>query len=450
MAYLYNLFGINRAILYVILGRGGAVASGAITLFLISQYLTPQEQGYYFSFLSVIAFQVVLELGLGAILTQFVSHEMSKLEIINGNIYGEYRAKHRLFSIIRLALKWYSIVGFIVLLILIPVGITFFKESSSAGDNTTYIFIPWCLLVLSSIMSLIVNALLSIGDGLGYVEKIAKMRVYQSVAAGIISAIVLIGGFGLYAVLSTSISIVLIGGLWVIKNIFSVIHNAFKDIDLNEKVSWINEIFPMQWRIALSWFSGYFIFQIMNPISFKYYGAIFSGKFGMAMAILNLMVALSLAWITTKVPDFGRKIASNDKTVYHDYSKTFLQSLGFFILFSLLATFFIWLISYFELELANRVLSADLFAVLSLAMLANHIVACQATFVRSHKVERYTLLSLITALMISLGMYLTCNYLPSNYIIYSYALISWVVYVPGSYIIFRRFIKNNKYMDYEK
>lgn len=449
MNSIFGFFGINRAILYVILGRGGTVASGVITLFLISQYLSPLEQGYYFSFLSIIAFQVVLELGLGAILTQFVSHEMSKLNIVDGYIYGDSRAKHRLYSIIRLAVKWYSIVGLSVFLILVPAGFIFFKEPSSINENTANIFLPWCLLVLSSAMSLIVNALLSIGDGLGYVEKIAKMRAYQAISAGVIASVALIGGLGLYAVLSTSISIVFIGGLWIIKNIFSLIKDAFEDIDLNERVSWVNEIFPMQWRIALSWFSGYFIFQMMNPISFKYYGAVFSGKFGMAMAILNLMVALALAWITTKVPDFGRKIASNDKSVYHDYSKTFLQSMSFFILFCVLATFFIWFISFLELDISKRILPADLFSILCLAMLANYIVACQATFVRAHKVERYTSLSLITALMMSLGMYFTCKYLPSKYLIYSYAIISWFIYVPGSYIIFLRFIKKNQYIGYK-
>lgn len=34
------------------------------------------------------------------------------------------------------------------------------------------------------------------------------------------------------------------------------------------RVSWKTEIWPLQWRIALSWLSGYFIFQLFTPILF--------------------------------------------------------------------------------------------------------------------------------------------------------------------------------------
>jgi len=34
------------------------------------------------------------------------------------------------------------------------------------------------------------------------------------------------------------------------------------------EVDYKNEIFPLQWRIGLSWISGYFIFQLINPLLF--------------------------------------------------------------------------------------------------------------------------------------------------------------------------------------
>jgi hypothetical protein len=53
--YLYkiaNLFGIDRAIAYTIIGKGFQVLAGPITIILIAQFLSPEEQGFYYTFAS--------------------------------------------------------------------------------------------------------------------------------------------------------------------------------------------------------------------------------------------------------------------------------------------------------------------------------------------------------------------------------------------------------------
>jgi O-antigen/teichoic acid export membrane protein len=53
---------------------------GLISIFFIASYLTKQEQGYYYTFGSILAIQVFFELGLSGIITQFVAHEFASLK----------------------------------------------------------------------------------------------------------------------------------------------------------------------------------------------------------------------------------------------------------------------------------------------------------------------------------------------------------------------------------
>ena len=46
-----------------------------------------------------------------------------------------------------------------------------------------------------------------------------------------------------------------------------------------EKISWRKEVFPMQWKIALSFMSGYFVFQLFTPVLFHYQGAEVASQF---------------------------------------------------------------------------------------------------------------------------------------------------------------------------
>ena len=445
MKKIFLFFGIDKSISYVLLGRGCTVLSGVATLFFIAKYLSPELQGYYFSFLSIIAFQVVFELGLGAVLTQFVSHEMSQVKIKDGELVGNVKSLNRVYSVIRLAIVWYSVVGIVILSVLIPGGLYFFLSSHN-HVNINQVAIPWVLLVFTSACSLIINALLSIADGLGYIENVARMRFHQALFSGFFASLLLISYCGLYTVLATSVSTIIIGGVWIGKNLLPLVSKSLHHKNRQFSISWQHEILPMQWRIALSWFCGYFIFQVINPLSFKYYGASFTGRLGMAMTVLNMMVSLALAWITTKVPKFGRKISIDDKSVYQDYVKTFNQSVFFFLFMVLSTTLIIWGFNFFKIDLSQRIISTKLYFVLCLSMLANHIVACQASFIRSHKIELYTPLSVVTAIILTLSIFVVCNNFASDYLIYIYALVSWAVYVPGSYYLFNGFIRKMQYV----
>ena len=76
---LLRWFDVDRAIAYALLSKVWLLFAGPITLYLISLYLTPEMQGFYYTFLSLVALQVFIELGFYVVITQFASHEWAHL-----------------------------------------------------------------------------------------------------------------------------------------------------------------------------------------------------------------------------------------------------------------------------------------------------------------------------------------------------------------------------------
>ncbi|MBT6902530.1 MAG: hypothetical protein HOA32_16150, partial [Nitrospina sp.] len=72
---------VDRAVAFAILVKVWSLFAGPVTLYLISIYLSPEIQGFYYTFLSLIALQSFVELGFYIVITQFASHEWASLEL---------------------------------------------------------------------------------------------------------------------------------------------------------------------------------------------------------------------------------------------------------------------------------------------------------------------------------------------------------------------------------
>ena len=73
--------GLDRAVIFTVLARAWTSGSGLITVFLIARFLSPAEQGYYYTYTSLIALQMVFELGFSLVVMQLASHERAHLSI---------------------------------------------------------------------------------------------------------------------------------------------------------------------------------------------------------------------------------------------------------------------------------------------------------------------------------------------------------------------------------
>ncbi|WP_323973320.1 MATE family efflux transporter [Aeromonas hydrophila] len=433
-SFLFRL-GIDKSILYVIMNRGWGVISGVVTLWLITHYLSLELQGYYYTFASILALQIIFELGLGTVLVQFTSHEMPGLKFIEGRLSGSQIRLERLLSLIRFSIKWYSAIAIAIVLFIIPIGIVFFSEKGdflSAKFSAQWV-VPWVSLVIFSALSLWITPILSIAEGCGFVARIAKLRLIQTSISSVLTWTALLSGFGLYATAASSFALFFVGIVWIKFYFYKVIKQAFTvSVNPENSISWKNEILPLQWRIGMSWLCGYFIFNMFNPIAFKFYGAEFAGKLGMSITIVNLMLSLSLSWIMTKAPLFGNYIAQDKKDELNSlYEKTFKQSVVFLSLVIAVANTILFILNKIGIPIVDRLLPPVYFMLLCLTAIGNHIVACQATYVRAHKVEKYLPNAVISAISMSVGLAVVVLLkLPAEYIVVSYFIAIWFICTP--------------------
>ncbi len=134
---------IDRAVFFGLLSRVWGLITGPVTALLIATKFTPEVQGYFYTFGTILALQVFVELGLGAVVQQFASHEWAKLDLDkSGNIVGDSDSLSRLISIARVASRWYLYGSIVVSIGLSIGGYVFFYSPHMPEVNW---FAPWLL-----------------------------------------------------------------------------------------------------------------------------------------------------------------------------------------------------------------------------------------------------------------------------------------------------------------
>lgn len=410
--YLKKIFiqklGIDKAIFYTILGKGLQMSTATFTVLFIAKYLSPNEQGYYYTFGSIVAIQVFFELGLTGIITQFVAHEASHLKFDKDTITGETIYKSRLASLLKICSKWYSIISIGLLLVLISVGFIFFIYFNSSNINVNWEG-PWITLTLGTIMNFLITPIIAIIEGLGKVKEIAKFRMVQQIIQPIILWGGLYYGLDLYVLgIDVICRVLLIAYLIRISSIYSTLTLIWRE-KIIDTISYKNEILPYQWRIAVSWISGYFIFQLFNPVLFATEGPIIAGQMGMTMQALNALQALTLAWINTRSPQLAGFIALKKYEELDTlFNKTFKQVviLGFVILILFVTTINIvqyFNIAFFNISIGNRFLPTLPMILMAWSVFTMFPVNCWAIYLRSHKKEPLMINSMVMGILCCLS-----------------------------------------------
>jgi hypothetical protein len=143
---LLDRLAIDRAIVFGVSAKLWQATASLVTVAVIAVYLTPQTQGYYYTFLNLMALQVFAELGLGNVVVNFASHEWAKLSLgEDKRIMGPHEALERLVSLGRFAVRWYFTAGILVFVGVGAAGRLFF---ASSHDPTVHWELPWALFCL--------------------------------------------------------------------------------------------------------------------------------------------------------------------------------------------------------------------------------------------------------------------------------------------------------------
>lgn len=400
LANLKHIFGLNRAIGFTVMARGWSTVAGVVTVLLIGRYLTAAEQGYYYTFSSLVALQIIFELGLSFVILQLAAHECAHLTVASdGGITGNPVAHSRLASILQKAVRWYSCGAVLLVCTLLPIGFRFFGAHSSPGAAAIHWRGPWILAVLATTVTFQLDPIFSFIEGSGRVPQVARMRFTQAVLGSLLAWGALGIHHGLFAPSMTIVGQAIAGILFLVHQRRLLLPLLGHSTRTNF-VSWRREIWPFQWRISISWLSGYFIFQLFNPVLFAARGPAEAGRMGMSLSIASTLSAVALAWMNTKAAPFGTLVARREfDTLDRLFFRTLVQSL---VLLSFGATALVFGLWYFERALpvyAGRVLPVFVFGVLMATVLCNHVVFCEAIYLRAHKREPFLPVSVAVGIL---------------------------------------------------
>ena len=398
---LHTRLGLDGAIAYTFLARVMGIVGSTGTVLLIAHSLSSVEQGFYYTLLSLVSLQLVFELGFSFVLQQMAAHECVHLELReDGSIRGDKLAHARLASILQITVQWYTLAAVVMVVVLAPLGFLFFEAHK--GDPIHW-QAPWLFAVIASAVGLWATPLYSILEGCGEVRAVAAMRLRQSLAAALMAWSALLLHQGMYAP-----ALVIVGqtgmGLLFVAMRRRLMMGLLGHSSGEGRVHWMREIWPFQWRIAVSWLCTYFTAQVFVPILFWRRGAIEAGQMGMSLSITGYMIVLVLAWTSTKATPFGRLIARRE---YDVLDKLFQRTLGqSLIVFALIATIAISAIAALAIvapSLSHRMVPLKVFVLMVIAACANCVVQSLATLLRAFKSEPFLVQSLLVAAL-TLGM----------------------------------------------
>jgi len=439
---MFRSFGVNRAIGFGVLTRMWSALAGILTIILIATRFSKIEQGYYYTFSTLLVLQFFFELGLLTVLAQFAAHEFAFLSWgEKGKITGSEVHHNRFDDLLGKGFKWYTVSAVLLILVLIPAGFLFFTQLS---DNTVDFpwRIPWALAVIGVGCNLLLIPFYAVITGSGDVVSINRREMIGGMTGSIIGWLVIACGGGLYAIPAVTTGTIVVGVVYLFKSkprlVKAAFSSAFGPQRSSHTISWWGEVWPMQWKIALSWVSGYFLFYFFTPVLFKFHGPVVAGQMGMTLTIWHSIIATCSTWMAVKAPVFAKLIATKSwRELDVEFFRSLKQSVAVTILICSLALAGIYYLQKYT-HFGERLISAQYVLYMFAALLAQVIINGFATYLRAHKREPFLYLSLVGGLLQAICVLVIGKMFSYQGITIGFAIIFLFVLFPLAYLIWIR------------
>ena len=427
---------VDQAVFFGILTRIWQTCTGPLTAILIATRFTPELQGYYYTFASLLALQIFVELGLGTVIIQFASHEWSKLGFdSSGQIVGDDTALSRLKSIANIAFKWYFI-GALIVSIGLGIGGHFFF--SYKPETVISWAAPWLILCILTGLTLCFVPVWSLLEGCNQVADVYRYRFIDGIFRNIPLWIALLAGAKLWVPVISSLAGLIWAVLFLRRRYWKFLKTLIFSRPTGRGIKWQSEMLPMQWRIAVSWFSGYFMFSMFTPVLFQYHGAVVAGQMGMTWSLIGVVSSISSAWVQPRAPYFGILIA---KKKFEQLDKLFwrlviivatVASLG-----ALLVWFLVFILYKTQFFLITRILPPLPTGLFLLAIVIMSISLPFSIYLRAHKMEPLMPLSVASGVLVCISNLTLGKYFGATGMAMGFLAVN-IVIVPLEFLVWYR------------
>jgi hypothetical protein len=380
-------------------------------------------------------------LGFSLVVLQLTAHERALLTFFpDGSVEGNAVAHSRVASILQKSVRWYSVAALLMVVTVLPAGLYFFGMHQQPGTVIQW-KAPWCVVAMAVALTFQLNPVFSFLEGCGFITHVARMRLGQAMLGSSLAWTALVTYHGLFAPAMVFVGQAAVGLAFLLtaQRRRLLANLLFYPIGAHF-VGWKREIWPFQWRIALSYLSGYFIFVAMIPLLFAYQGSVAAGRMGMSLTVSAAVGAVSMTWMYTKASPFGNLVGRNEidkldslffRTLWQSMVLCATGAAGLFLCLLLLGPCYP--------KLATRLLTPWAFGMCLLTTVVNQVILSEAVYLRAHKREPF-LVNSVTGAFLTLGItWILAKYWGANAVALGNFLLTTLIGLPwGTYIFFSK------------
>lgn len=276
-------------------------------------------------------------------------------------------------------------------------------------------------------------------EGCNQVSNVYTYRLIQFVAISVVAWVAIYVGAGLWVASISGITGLLATMVPIGRRYGGFIRTILLAQPKGPRLNWRTDILPMQWRIALSWISGYFVFSLFTPVLFHYQGSVVAGQMGMTLAFVGALMAVASSWVTPKAPRLAILIAQQR---YSELDRLFWRITIVVFATTVVGALSIWLLVFALNRLhhpfANRLLSSVSTGYMLLATIIVSVSLPMSTYLRAHKKEPLLALSVIGGLLTGATVIVLGKYYSADGVAIGYLIVTAIVTPFVALIWYRR------------
>jgi hypothetical protein len=321
------------------------------------------------------------------------------------------------------------------------VGTVFFSQRGT--EPASQWLGAWLVLVVATAVNLWRSPGLAVMEGCGRVGQVARLRLVQSVLGYASLWLALLAGAGLWAATAVPIVSAVCTNYWLKSQGSMLYWLSGRSMDVQHQLHWRQDVFPLQWRIALSWISGYLIFNLFTPVVFSRQGPVEAGRLGMALTVFSAISIVGMSWVNAKAPDFTMHIARGERRELDTLFKSlFVRSTSVIALASIGLVLVAWFYNQRGSSLIMRLAAPEILGLLAVITIVNSMVFAMAVYMRAHREEPMLVQSVFVGLLMACVVYWDPTISVFTMML-AYLLITLLIGFPWTLWLFTRYIKRS-------
>jgi hypothetical protein len=418
------------AAIYGMIGRLWMIMTGPVTILFLAIYFTPGAQGYFVTFITLAAARTVAELGLG----QVIVVKVAQLHRQDGG--QDFAVSPEVAGLVQFTAKWFAWAGLLVGVGLSLIGMALFSARSELPLGQW--LPPWIALSALVGIDVALSGLLYPLEGAGQVTSVYFCRMVRSFVNTLILWLFILLGFELWSI-SIGLAASLLWATYFLYSKGKLVLTALRRNAHVARVDWLAEVFPAQWRIALSSTAEYVGFFTIVPLMYVMHGAIVAGQVGVTWQLTLAVSSIAGALVFARLPEFSRLAKTGSvRELDNLLLSTSLISMAVCLVGATGVAVGVLVLEKVDTQIASRLLPFDEVVIALIGVLIWHFNLTIVAYLRAHGGDPYLPASLTGATLLFVANVTLGQWFGPTGMLWGYVLTGICVMVPLSVYLLQR------------